>query len=68
MTSTICLDEKYSTTRLILNDECLMVNENQDNSKLANAVSQSEKFPRKFKIQNSSLFLPEGENRKGGVV
>lgn len=32
--NTICLDENYSTTRLlckIVNDECLMVNENEDN-------------------------------------
>ena len=50
MTNTICLDEKYSTTRLIVNDECLMLNEKEDNST--------------FKIQNSTLFLPEGEGRK----
>ncbi|MBD3842980.1 MAG: glycosyltransferase, partial [Campylobacterales bacterium] len=37
MTNTICLDEKYSTTRLlckIVNDECLMLNGDEDNSKL----------------------------------
>jgi len=28
-----------------------------NNSKLANAVSQSEKFPRKFKIKHSTLIL-----------
>ena len=28
-----------------------------NNSKLANAVSQSEKFPRKFKIKHSKLTL-----------
>ena len=44
MTNTICLDEKYSTTRLlckIVNDEFLMLNENEDNSE--------------FKIKNSTL-------------
>lgn len=51
MTNTITLNESYSTTRLIFNDECLMVNEKEDNSK--------------FKIQNSTFVLPEDENRRG---
>jgi len=36
MTNTICLDENYSTTRLLckmLNDECLMLNDKEDDSK-----------------------------------
>lgn len=32
MTQTISLDDKYSTTRLVFNDKCLIVNEKEDNS------------------------------------
>jgi hypothetical protein len=54
MNNTLCLDEKYSTTRLIVNGECLMMNEQEKNST--------------SKIDNSTLFLLEGEGRKDEVV
>jgi len=76
MNDTICLNKNYSTTRLlckITNDECLMLNEdgrlkeeckwninnlefNIKNSKLIG--SPEDKF-------ETTLFLPEGEGRKG---
>jgi len=76
MTNTICLDENYSTTRLlckIVNDECLMLNED-------GRIKEECKWNinnLEFNIQNSkligspedkfetTLFLPKGENRKG---
>ena len=76
MTNTICLDEKYRTTRLlckIVNDECLMLNEDgRIKEECKWNINNSE-----FNIQNSKLigspeekfetvlFLPIGENRKG---
>ena len=76
MTNTICLDENYSTTRLlckIVNDECLRLNED-------GRIKEECKWNinnLEFNIQNSKLigtpedkfetvlFLPEGEERKG---
>jgi len=76
MTNTICIDEKYSTTRLlckIVNDECLMLNEDgRIKEECKWNINNSE-----FNIKNSKLignpddkfetvlFLPEGEERQG---
>lgn len=76
MTNTICLDEDYSTTKLlckIVNDECLMLNEDgKIKEKYKSNINNLE-----FNIQNSKLignsadkfetvlFLQKGEGRKG---
>lgn len=53
MTNTICLDKKYSTTRLLIEADPILV---------ANEVKHSNKPEDKFK---TVLFLPKGEERKG---
>lgn len=76
LVNTICLDEKYSTTKLlckIMNDECLILNEDgRIKEECKWNINNSE-----FNIKNSKLignpddkfetvlFLPEVEGRKG---
>lgn len=58
MNNIICLDDKYSTTRLILCDE----NSGEGSNKALHSAVIASKIKQSF---NSKLFIPESDGRKG---